>query len=87
MCFSSRIRAVFPVMLGLDLAAASAGPAPLPAIPTAREPVTNIYHGVAVVDDYQWLEDGTNLAVRDWIRQHNERTRTYFDQMEFHDGL
>src|ERR1035437_4350032 len=84
MCFSSRIRAVFPV---LGLAAASAGFASLPAIPTAREPVTNTYHGVAVVDDYQWLEDGTNLAVRDWTRQQNERTRAWFDQMEFHDGL
>src|ERR1017187_9723878 len=87
MCFSSRIRAVFPVMLGLGLAAASAGFASLPAIPTAREPVTNTYHGVAVVDDSQWLEDGTNPAVRDWSRQQNERTRAWFDQMEFHDGL
>src|ERR1035438_420378 len=73
MCFSSRIRAVFPV---LGLAVASAGFASLPAIPTAREPVTNLYHGVAVVDDYQWLEDGTNPAVRDWSRQQNERTRS-----------
>jgi prolyl oligopeptidase len=84
MCFSSRIRTVFPV---LGLAAASAGFASLPAIPTAREPVTNLYQGVAVVDDYQWLEDGTNLAVRDWSRQQNERTRAWFDQIEFHDGL
>src|ERR1017187_10154848 len=83
----SRVRAVFPVMLGLGLAAASAGFAPLPAIPTAREPVTNIYHGVAVMDDYQWLEDGTNPTVRDWTRQQNERTRAWFDQLEFHDGL
>ena len=84
MCFSSRIRTVFPV---LGLAAASAGFASVPAIPTAREPVTNTYHGVAVMDDYQWLEDGTNLAVRDWSRQQNERTRAWFDQLEFHDGL
>jgi prolyl oligopeptidase len=87
MCFSSRIRAVFPVMLGLGLAAASAGFASLPAIPTAREPVTNTYHGVAVVDDYQWLEDGTNPTVRDWTRQQKERTRAWFDKLEFHDGL
>ena len=63
-----RVRAVFSVILGLGLAMASAGFAQLPAIPTPREPVTNIYHGVAVVDDYQWLENGTNPAVRDWTR-------------------
>src|ERR1035437_8468993 len=84
MCFSSAIRAVFPV---LGLAAASVGFASLPALPPAREPVTNTYHGVAVMDDYQWLEDGTNLAVRDWTRQQNERTHTGFDKLEFHDGL
>jgi prolyl oligopeptidase len=87
MCFSSRIRVVFPLILGLGLVTASAGFAPLPAIPTARGPVTNSYHGVAVVDDYQWLEDGTNPAVRDWTRQQNERTRAWFDKLEFHDGL
>jgi prolyl oligopeptidase len=87
MGFSSHSRAVIPVIVGLGLAAASAGPSPLPAIPAAREPVTNSYQGVAVVDDYQWLEDGTSPAVRDWSRRQNERTRAWFEQLEFHDGL
>jgi prolyl oligopeptidase len=87
MCFSNHIGAVFPVVLALGLAAASAGYAQLPAIPTAREPVTNIYHGMAVADDYQWLEDAANPAVRDWTRQQNERTRAFFDKLAFHDGL
>ena len=56
-------------------------------VPSASEPVTNVYHGVAVVDDYQWLEDGTNAAVREWTRQQNERTRAYFDGLDFRDGL
>jgi hypothetical protein len=84
MGFFGRICAIFPV---LGLAAASAGPALLPGIPAVREPVTNLYQGVAVVDDYQWLEDGTNPAVRDWTRRQNERTRAWFDQLKFHDGL
>jgi prolyl oligopeptidase len=87
MCFSSRIRAVIAGILGLGLAAASAAFAQLPAIPTAREPVTNTYHGVAVVDDYQWLEDAASPAVRDWTRRQNECTRAWFDKLEFHDGL
>ena len=80
-------RTVFLAVFGLGLATASAGPALLPAVPTPREPVTNTYHGVAVVDDYQWLENGTTPAVRDWTRQQNERTRAWFGQLEFHDGL
>jgi prolyl oligopeptidase len=69
------------------LVAVSAGFAQLPTVPTAREPVTNFYHGVAVVDDYQWLEAATNPAVRDWTRRQNERTRAYFDRLAFHDGV
>jgi len=61
--------------------------AQLPAVPTPVEPVTNVYHDVAVVDDYQWLEDSTNAAVREWSRLQNERTRAYFDQLKFHDGV
>jgi prolyl oligopeptidase len=87
MSFSCRARAVFSVILGLGLAAATNGFAQLPAIPTTREPVTNSYHGVMVVDDYQWLEDAASPAVRDWTRQQNERTRSYFDKLAFHDGL
>jgi len=82
-----RSRVVFSLIFGLGLAAASAGVLPLPVVPAAREPVTNYYQGVAVVDDYQWLEDWANPAVRDWTRRQNERTRAWFDQLPFHDGL
>jgi prolyl oligopeptidase len=66
---------------------AQASFAQLPAVSTAREPVTNSYHGVSVVEDYQWLEASTNPVVRDWTRQQNERTRAYFDKLAFHAGL
>ncbi len=71
----------------LNLAVARLGFAQLPSVPTPREPVTNVYHGVQVVDDYQWLEDATNAAVREWTRAQNERTRAYFDKLPFHDGV
>jgi len=64
-----------------------AGFAQLPTVPAAREPVTNTYHGVSVVDDYQWLENGTNPAVRAWTHAQNERTHTYFNQLSFRDGI
>jgi prolyl oligopeptidase len=77
---------VLPAWLALSFAAAD-GFAGAPAMPTVREPVTNSYHGVTVVDDYQWLEDGTNPAVRAWTRAQNERTRAYFDRLKFREGL
>jgi prolyl oligopeptidase len=46
-----------------------------------RKPVTNEYHGIKVVDDYQWLENGTNPAVRAWTDAQNQRTRDYLDRL------
>jgi prolyl oligopeptidase len=79
-CFSYGAAAV----LGL---AGSGADAQLPAVPTSREPVTNVYHGTAVVDDYQWLENATNPAVREWTRAQNQRTRDFFDRLPFQDGV
>ena len=74
-------------LTALSLAIARNGLAQLPSIPTPLEPVTNTYHGVQVVDDYQWLEQATNPAVREWTQKQNERTRDYFDKLPFHDGV
>ncbi len=59
----------------------------LPVIPTPREPVTNVYHGVQVVDDYQWLEQATNTKVQTWTKEQNGRTRDYFDALPFREGV
>ena len=58
-----------------------------PSVPTPREPVTNIYHGNVVVDDYQWLEDASSPAVRQWTREQNERTRACFERLPFREGI
>jgi len=47
--------------------------------PTPERPVTDTYHGVAVVDPYRWLEDGEAPAVLAWEHAQNERTRAYLD--------
>ena len=58
-----------------------------PSVATPTHPVTNTYHGVTVVDNYQWLEDASAPAVKDWTRAQNERTRAYFDRLPFRDGI
>jgi len=63
MRISSRFLTRLPAMLGLGLMVASAKTVEPPAVPTAREPVTNVYHGVVVVDDYQWLENRSEELV------------------------
>src|SRR3954469_11635355 len=48
---------------------------------TEKKPVTNTYHGVAVVDDYQWLENFEDAEVRKWNEEQNKVTRSYFEKL------
>ncbi|HTG45031.1 MAG TPA: S9 family peptidase, partial [Verrucomicrobiae bacterium] len=48
---------------------------------TASKPVTNEYHGVKVVDNYQWLENGTDPEVRKWSSAQNQEARAYLDKL------
>jgi len=47
--------------------------------PTARRPVVDTYHGVAVTDDYRWLEDDNAPDVKAWVAEQNKFTRAYLD--------
>lgn len=49
--------------------------------PTPKRPVTDTYQGVKVVDNYRWLEDWNNPAVKQWTASENARTRTYLDHL------
>jgi prolyl oligopeptidase len=52
-----------------------------PAVPkTVKKPVTESYHGVNVVDNYRWLENGSDPAVRKWVKDQNQYTRTVLDK-------
>jgi prolyl oligopeptidase len=42
---------------------------------TPQVPVVNEYHGVKVVDPYQWLEDWNNKRVQSWSDQQNAYAR------------
>ena len=49
--------------------------------PTPKHPVTDTYQGVKVIDDYRWLEDWNDPAVKQWSAAENARTREYLDHL------
>jgi prolyl oligopeptidase len=50
--------------------------------PAARkQPVTDVYHGVKVTDDYRWLEDWSKPETRQWTEAENTYARVYLDAL------
>lgn len=41
----------------------------------------DVYQGVRVTDDYQWLEDSNSPAVKQWSEAQNARARRYLDTL------
>src|SRR5262245_43384637 len=64
-------------------------PAALLAAPpeTPKQPVTDTYHGVAVVDPFRWLEDWNDPAVKAWSEAQNAYARAYLDKLPGRDQL
>ena len=48
---------------------------------TPRHPVSDDYQGVKVTDDYRWLENWDDPAVKAWSAAENARTREYLDHI------
>ncbi len=48
---------------------------------TPKHPVTDEYQGTTVTDDYRWLENWADPAVRQWSAAENTRTREYLDHL------
>jgi prolyl oligopeptidase len=86
---------IAPAALALALAACAQGPtqeelaraaaasaavassARYPAAPP--KPATHEYHGVSVTDNFEWLEDGADPAVKNWVAAENTFSRQYLD--------
>jgi prolyl oligopeptidase len=45
------------------------------------EPVTDVFHGVAVTDPYRWLEDQDSPRTRAWIEEQTRYARAYLDSI------
>jgi prolyl oligopeptidase len=57
-------------------------PQKVPAVPpTPKKPVVENYHGVKVQDDYEWLEDWNDPAVRAWSNAQNAHARAVLDAL------
>lgn len=46
---------------------------------TPQKTVTDMYHGIAVKDDYRWLENSEDSAVQEWTAKQNQFTRKILD--------
>jgi len=69
------------IALALLLSFTSTALAQQPFPPSAKHPVTNDYHGVTVVDDYQWLEDVNDPAVKQWVATQNQFSRPWLEKL------
>ncbi len=68
--------------IGLLTLSAFAQSPSLPKPPdTPKRPVTDEIQGVKITDDYRWLENWDDPAVKQWSAAQNARTREYLDHL------
>jgi prolyl oligopeptidase len=72
------IHRLLTILAAAGLAASTDAISPPPETPV--KPVTETFHGIQVVDDYRWLENANDPAVRKWTEEQNRRTRAILDQ-------
>ncbi len=63
----------------------SRGPGSFPA--TEKKPVTDVYYGINVVDNYRWLDDLKDPAVRKWNDEQNAYSRDILDRVPGRDAI
>ena len=66
-------------LLMLILCAGTAGAQTYKYPEAPKKPVTDTYHGIQVTDDYRWLEDDRDPAVKAWSLDQLKVTRAYLD--------
>jgi prolyl oligopeptidase len=69
------------VSLSLQLVLPAYAQQPLQFPPTTKRSVSDEYHGVKVSEDYRWLEDFNDPAVRRWNDEQNRFTRSILDNI------
>ena len=70
--FASRRFSAVGLLATAAVLAGACSPSPWPSPPdTARRPVVDTLHGVAITDEYRWLEDQQGSETRAWIAAQN----------------
>src|SRR5215471_6018497 len=73
------LKGIFTLLCGAVMAfPAAAVQKPVPP-DTPKKPVVDHYYGVTVADDYRWLENREDPAVRQWSDAQNDRARRFLD--------
>jgi prolyl oligopeptidase len=69
-------RALVVILMSAWLASGTqAAQQPVPSTP--KKPAVDVYHGIKVEDDYQWLENWNDPAVRAWSNEENVHARAF----------
>jgi prolyl oligopeptidase len=79
---------LFASFIVLTSIVAVGAPPTATSIPTTQKlPVTDVYHGVRVTEDYRWLEDFQNQEVRNWSATQNAYARSVLDALPGVDAI
>ena len=54
---------------------------------TIKKPVTDVYFGYEIEDNYRWLEDDLSLETEEWVKNQNQTTFKYLNQIPFRTEL
>src|SRR5256885_5584550 len=80
-------RETMPRAIFAFLAAATLSGAALAQPTTPKKPIVDEYHGVKVTDDYRWLEDWNDPAVKKWSGDQNTYARSVLDKIPGVDAI
>jgi prolyl oligopeptidase len=54
---------------------------------TIKKPVTDVYFGYEIEDNYRWLEDDLSPETEEWVKKQNQTTFEYLNQIPFRKDL
>ncbi len=79
---------ILKIFMTLFLLAGSAvATAQIPCVETVKKPVTDIYFGKEVIDDYRWLEDDNSVETKAWVKEQNKCTQAYLEKIPFRNDV
>ena len=55
--------------------------------PSPEKPTLDEYHGIKVIDNYRWLEDASDPAVRQWIDAQNQFSRSLLESFPWRTAI